>query len=174
MIAFIKDFRGEHGVEPICRVWANRPIHCPAGHCAAMSREGTFYERLAVERDPDRASDRAKRDASLRKEIADIWAKNRSVSGARKLWHAMKREKYDVARCTVEPLMRQLGIQGVRRLPASPVPQTSAAYLLCTNGSALRGPDTKTAATGPSLVAQTPSGRRSKAPRPMTIHHPVQ
>ena len=101
MIAFIKDHRGAHGVEPICRVLQIAP--------------STFYERLAIERNPDRASDRAKRDASLRTEMKEVWEKNRSVYGARKLWHAMKREKIDVARCTVERLMRQLGIQGVRR-----------------------------------------------------------
>ena len=101
MIAFIKDHRGAHGVEPICRVLRIAP--------------STFYERIAIERDPDRASDRAKRDAYLCKEMKNVWEKNRSVYGARKLWHAMKREKIDIARCTVERLMRQLGIQGVRR-----------------------------------------------------------
>lgn len=74
MIAFIKDHRGAHGVEPICRILQIAP--------------STFYERIAIERDPDRASDRAKRDAHLRKEMTDVWAKNRSVYGARKLWHA--------------------------------------------------------------------------------------
>lgn len=101
MIAFIKANRELHGVEPICRV----PQIAPS----------TFYERLAIERDPDRASDRAKRDAYLRKEMKDVWAKNRSIYGARKLWHAMKRERIEVARCTVERLMRQIGIQGVQR-----------------------------------------------------------
>nr|WP_122072435.1 IS3 family transposase [Pseudophaeobacter sp. EL27] len=101
MIAFIKDFRGEHGVEPICHVLQIAP--------------STFYERLAIERNPDRASERAKRDAYLRKEMKNVWTKNRSVYGARKLWHAMKREKIDIARCMVERLMRQLGIQGARR-----------------------------------------------------------
>ncbi len=101
MIAFIKANRELHGVEPICRVLQIAP--------------STFYERLAIERDPDRASDRAKRDAYLYNEMKDVWEKNRSVYGARKLWHAMKREKIDIARCTVERLMRKPGIQGVRR-----------------------------------------------------------
>ena len=101
MIAFIKDNRALHGVEPICRVLQIAP--------------STFYERIAIERDPERASDRAKRDAYLREKMKDVWEKNRSVYGARKLWHAMKREKIDIARCTVERLMRQLDIQGVRR-----------------------------------------------------------
>ena len=65
MIAFIKDHRGAHGVEPICRVLQIAP--------------STFYERLAIERNPDRASDRAKRDASLRTEMKEVWEKNRSV-----------------------------------------------------------------------------------------------
>lgn len=69
MIAFIKAYRGDHGVEPICRVLQIAP--------------STFYERLAIECDPDRASDRAKRDAYLRKEMKDVWEKNRSVYGAR-------------------------------------------------------------------------------------------
>lgn len=43
------------------------------------------------------------------------WEQNRTVYGAHKLWHAMKREKIDVARCAVAHLMRQLGIQDVRR-----------------------------------------------------------
>ena len=61
MIAFIKDHRGAHGVEPICRVLQIAP--------------STFYERLAIERDPSRASDRAKRDVYLRKEMTDVWEK---------------------------------------------------------------------------------------------------
>lgn len=101
MIAFIKDHRSAHGIESICRVLQIAP--------------STFYERIAIERDPDRASGRAKRDAFLRKEMKDVWEKNQSVYGARKLWHAMKREKIDIARCTVEQSMRQLGIQTVRR-----------------------------------------------------------
>ena len=101
MIAFIKEHRELHGVEPIRRVLQIAP--------------STFYERIAIARDPDRASDRAKRDAYLRKEMKDVWEKHRSVYGARKLWHAMKRENIEIARCTVERLMSQLGIEGVRR-----------------------------------------------------------
>lgn len=89
MITFIKDNRALHGVEPICQVLQIAP--------------STFYERIAIERDPERASDRAKRDAYLRKEMTDIWEQNWSIYGARKLWHAMKREKIEVTRCTVDP-----------------------------------------------------------------------
>jgi len=44
-----------------------------------------------------------------------VWDDNQSVYGARKLWHAMKRERFNIARCTVERLMRDIGIEGVRR-----------------------------------------------------------
>lgn len=81
MIAFIKENRETHGVEPICRVLQIAP--------------STFHERIAIERNPNRASDRVKRDAYLRKEIKSVWEKNRSVYGARTLWHAMKSEKID-------------------------------------------------------------------------------
>ena len=37
------------------------------------------------------------------------------VYGADKVWHQMNREGVAVARCTVERLMRQLGLRGVRR-----------------------------------------------------------
>ena len=101
MIAFIKEHRGICGVEPICRVLQIAP--------------STFYAHLAIERDPDKASDRAKRDAELRPEMKRVWEVNLEVYGARKLWHAMKREKFDIARCTVERPMRDIGIKGVRR-----------------------------------------------------------
>ena len=101
MIAFIKEHRGVCGVEPICRVLQIAP--------------STFYAHLAIERDPALASDRAKRDAQLRPAMKQVWEDNRSVYGARKLWGAMLREGHDLARCTVERLMRDIGIEGVRR-----------------------------------------------------------
>jgi len=101
MIAFIQDHRDQHGVEPMCRVLQIAP--------------STFYEHQVIARDPDRASDRAKRDRELRPELLRVWQDNRSVYGARKLWHAMRREQFDIARCTVERLMRNIGIEGVRR-----------------------------------------------------------
>ena len=101
MITFIKEHRDIYGVEPICRVLQIAP--------------STFYARLTIENDPNKASTRSKRDAELRPEMKRVWEDNQSVYGARKLWHAMKREKFDIARCTVERLMRDIGIEGVRR-----------------------------------------------------------
>lgn len=42
-------------------------------------------------------------------------AENFGVYGVRKVWRRMNREGFAVARCTVERLMRDLGLQGVIR-----------------------------------------------------------
>ena len=47
--------------------------------------------------------------------IDGAWADNRKLYGARKIWHVLRRDGEDVARCTVERLMRRLGIKGVVR-----------------------------------------------------------
>ena len=64
------------------------------------------------------ASARARRDAELVVEIERVfWDRKlgRGISGARKVWHLLKREGIVVARCTVERLMRRQGLRGVRR-----------------------------------------------------------
>ena len=75
----------------------------------------TYYAHAAICRNPDLACYRAKRDAQLRPEIQRVWEENFEVYGVRKVWRQMQREGFDVARCTVERLMKQLGIQGVIR-----------------------------------------------------------
>ena len=47
--------------------------------------------------------------------IQRVWHANWQVYGADKVWRQMNREGIVVARCTVERLMRQLGLQGARR-----------------------------------------------------------
>jgi transposase InsO family protein len=101
MTAFIDEFREGFGVEPICRVLPIAP--------------STYHDRKAKAQNAARASQRARRDASLRDRIRDIWSSNRGVYGARKVWHALRREGVDVARCTVERLMREMGLKGVVR-----------------------------------------------------------
>ena len=98
---FIDDHRDDHGVEPICKVLPIAP--------------STYYAHAAIVRDPGLASDRAKRDAELRPEIQRVWDDNFEVYGVRKVWRQMQREDFDIARCTVTRLMKQLGIQGVVR-----------------------------------------------------------
>jgi len=101
MIAFIDDHRADYGVEPICRVLPIAP--------------STYRERLAQRRDPARLSLRARRDLELKPEIARVFAENFAVYGVRKVWRQMRREGLPAARCTVERLMRELGLQGVIR-----------------------------------------------------------
>ena len=58
---------------------------------------------------------RAKTDDTLKPEIQRVWQANMRVYGADKVWKQMNRECMAVARCTVERLMRSLGLRGVRR-----------------------------------------------------------
>jgi transposase InsO family protein len=101
MVSFIDDLRDEHGVEPIC---AQLPI-----------APSTYYEHKAREGDPDRLPWRTQRDAALKPEIQRVWDENFCVYGAGKVWRQLKREGFDVARCTVERLMSVLGLQGAVR-----------------------------------------------------------
>jgi transposase InsO family protein len=60
-------------------------------------------------------SPRAQRDGELMPKIEQVWKSNLQVYGADKVWKQMNRENVAVARCTVERLMRRLGLRGVRR-----------------------------------------------------------
>ena len=75
----------------------------------------TYYEQKAREDDPDRLPERTRRDSSLEVDIKRVWEENFEVYGARKVWRQLNRECIEVARCTVERLMKRLGIQGVTR-----------------------------------------------------------
>ena len=101
MIAFIDDHRGAYGVEPICKVLPIAP--------------STYYAHAARRADPSRLSARATRDAGLMPEIARVFEANFQVYGVRKVWRRLRREGRGVARCTVERLMRTMGLQGVIR-----------------------------------------------------------
>ena len=48
-------------------------------------------------------------------QIQRVWQTNLQVYGADKVWHQLNREGTTVARCTVERLMKHMGLQGVRR-----------------------------------------------------------
>ena len=101
MIAFVDAHRDAHGVEPICRLLAIAP--------------STYHAHVAARCDPTRRSARARRDAELRPEIARVHAENFGVYGARKVWRQLRREGVAVARCTVERLMRGMGLRGAVR-----------------------------------------------------------
>ncbi|NLC36731.1 MAG: IS3 family transposase [Alcaligenaceae bacterium] len=99
--AYIDQHRGLYGVEPICKVLQVAP---------------SAYRRYAARcRNPELRSLRAKRDEQLMVNIQRVWEQNFRVYGARKVWKQLNREGVMVARCTVERLMRHLGIEGIRR-----------------------------------------------------------
>ena len=77
--------------------------------------QSTFYAHAAIARNPDLASDRAKRDAVLSPEVKRVWEANNEVYGIRKVWHQLQREGFSIARCTVARLMKRLDIHGVIR-----------------------------------------------------------
>jgi transposase InsO family protein len=74
-----------------------------------------YRRHAARQRNPELRCERAKRDQTLKAQIQRIWHANWQVYGADKVWRQMNREGITVARCTVERLMQQLGLQGARR-----------------------------------------------------------
>jgi len=74
-----------------------------------------YRRHAALAREPHRRCARAKRDALLLPEIERVWQGNMQVYGADKVWKQLDREGMTVARCTVERLMRRLGLRGVVR-----------------------------------------------------------
>jgi putative transposase len=101
MIAFIDDQREVYGVEPICGMLRIAP--------------STYHAHVARRTDPARASPRSRRDLVLMEQIRQVHAANFGVYGARKVWRQLAREGVAVARCTVERLMRQMGLRGAVR-----------------------------------------------------------
>jgi putative transposase len=101
MVDFIDRHRGQYGVEPIC---TQLPI--------APSQ---YYEHKARQADPERRPPRLRRDEVLLAEIRRVHEENFGVYGARKVWRQLGREEVMVARCTVERLMRALGLEGAVR-----------------------------------------------------------
>ncbi len=76
----------------------------------------TYYRQCECRRDPTRRSKRAKRDEELLEAIRRVWSESfGGAYGARKVWRQLRAEGFDVARCTVERLMRQEGLRGVSR-----------------------------------------------------------
>lgn len=101
MVTFIDNHRAQYGVEPICRELPIAP--------------STYYRCKLQSAHPEQRSDRSKRDEQLMLDIQRVWEENHRNYGARKVWKQLHREGISVARCTVERLMKQLGIEGVRR-----------------------------------------------------------
>ncbi len=101
MVRFIDQHRAQYGVEPICGVLPIAP--------------STYFREKTHQADPARRSARARRDDELRAAIQRVWDENEQVYGPRKVWRQLRREGVRVARCTVERLMRAMGLRGVSR-----------------------------------------------------------
>jgi putative transposase len=101
-VRFIDEHKDRFGgVEPICRVLREHGLQiAPSGYWAAKARP---------------QSARACRDEQLLELIRQVHAAHYGVYGARKVWHELRRQGVQVARCTVERLMRQAGLAGAVR-----------------------------------------------------------
>ncbi len=101
MVTFIDAQRETYGVEPISAVVPIAP--------------STYYAHKAWQANPRLRSGRAQRDAWLKDQIRRVRDENFAVYGAYKVWRQLNREGIAVARCTVERLMRELGLRGAVR-----------------------------------------------------------
>jgi putative transposase len=100
-VEFVDSQREEHGVQPVLEALAQTPAGiAPSTYYAARSR-------------PESA--RAARDRELTGTIKRVHEDNYGVYGARKVWAELNRHGVDVARCTVERLMRESGLRGLLR-----------------------------------------------------------
>ncbi|WP_085942460.1 IS3 family transposase [Acidovorax sp. NO-1] len=99
--AFIDQQRNAFGVEPLCKVLQVAP--------------SAYRRHAALVREPHKRCARAKRDELLMPQIQRVWQANMQVYGADKVWRQLTREGVTVARCTVERLMRSMGLRGVMR-----------------------------------------------------------
>ena len=95
-MSFVDAHRADWGVEPICQALQ----FAPATYYATKARP-TCARRL--------------RDEDLKVTIRRVWNEQLRVYGADKVWAQLKREGITVARCTVERLMRVLGLRGAVR-----------------------------------------------------------
>ncbi|MGY1984410.1 IS3 family transposase, partial [Nocardia gipuzkoensis] len=107
-VRYVSDHQGHRdngglrwGVESICAVFAELGVKIAPS---------TYYEHR--NRTPTTAQ---KRDEELTVEIRRVHAKNFGIYGSRKVWLQLNRQGIAVARCTVERLMRQVGLRGAVR-----------------------------------------------------------
>jgi putative transposase len=106
---YLEERRDAFGVEPICRA-----VGVPVS---------TYYARRS--RKPSR---RALADRELVQEICAAREGYRRVYGVRKTWKELKRREVEIGRDHVARLMRQQGLEGVRRgkKPRTTIPDEAA------------------------------------------------
>jgi putative transposase len=110
---FVDKHRHTHGVEPICKVLQITP--------------SGYRRHAAHQRNPDLRYARAKLDDTLKPEIQRVWQANMRVDGADKVYKQMRRERITVAHCTVERLMKCLGLQAGN----GAVPESVPCFVSC-------------------------------------------
>src|SRR5690554_1524679 len=101
MVTFIDQHRDIYGVEPLCAVLPIAP--------------STYVLQKRQRARPTTRSPRRQRDDDLRATIQRVWDDIDRAYGPRKVWKQLRRDGLPVARCTVERLMRDMGLQGVTR-----------------------------------------------------------
>jgi putative transposase len=101
MVSYIDAHRDRFGVESICRVLPIAP--------------STYHRHRQRHADPRRRSARAHRDDALRVAIQRVYDEHHQVYGPRKVWKQLRREGIRAARCTIERLMRAMGLAGAVR-----------------------------------------------------------
>jgi len=112
MISYIDAHRARFGVEPICRT--------------LQVAQSSYY--AARVRPP---SARSVRDEDLGEDLRRIHREHFGVYGARKLWHALRREGIAVGRDQVGRLMRTLGLAGATRTKRT---RTTRPAIVASNG----------------------------------------
>ncbi len=100
-MAFIDAHREELGIEPICRELAVAP--------------SSYHQHAARVADPGKRSARARRDDELKGHIRRVHEASFGLYGSRKVWRQLLRDGVTIAKCTVERLMKAMGLAGVRR-----------------------------------------------------------
>ncbi|MER7001421.1 IS3 family transposase [Streptomyces sp. NPDC000410] len=104
LVAFVDEHRDRFGgVEPICRTLTEHDCKIAPS---------TYY---AHKKRLEAPSARTLRDEELKPLIHEVFTTNYRVYGARKIWRELNRQGHVAARCTIERLMRELGIAGAVR-----------------------------------------------------------
>ena len=101
MVQFIDENKSIYGILAICRVLPIAP--------------STYYRTKDLNDNPEKRSQRSQHDDFYLNEIKRIWQDSKCRYGTRKVWKQLKAEGIHPARCTVERLMRQHGMQGIWR-----------------------------------------------------------
>lgn len=100
-MGFIEANAKDLGIEPICRELAVAP--------------SSYHQHAARLADASKRSARSRSDDKMMDQIRRVHAASFGLYGTRKIWHQLRREGIKVAKCTVERLMRAMGLAGIRR-----------------------------------------------------------